>query len=203
MTTRLLHLLYPIWGLLIAISPCFNSEVAAQSGVVIVDIKALFRAHPGFNQQLESLRQAAETHQADSMAAQQKLSRKAELLNQYDRQSMEFREAEAELAREAAAMEVEFRNKMLNLVKAEANLHYNTYQQINEIVSAYCQQQDFNLVLRHSNVEMVPSNPDSVMQGVNSQVIFFRPNRDITDEIAKRVLQQNQSAHSNQSGLSR
>lgn len=192
-----------IWALFILVGPIFNSQLDAQSGVVVVDIKALFKAHPVFNQQLEMLRQAAETHQADMMAAQQKLSRKAELLNQYDRQSMEFREAEAELAREAAAMEVEARNKMFSLTQAEAKLHFDTYQQINQIVAEYCQQQDFNLVLRHSPVEMTPTNPDSVMQGVNNQVIYLRPNRDITNEIQKRILQETQSAHSSQSGVSR
>lgn len=191
------------WGLLILGFPGFCPQVAAQPGVVIVDIKALFKAHPLFNQQLEMLRQSAETHQAESIAAQQQLSRKAELLNQYDRQSIEFREAEATLAREGAAMEVELRNKMFNLVKAEAKLHYDTYQQINQIVAEYCQQQELSLVLRHSPIEMSPSNPESVMQGVNSPIIFCRPSRDITDEIRALLQRESQNANSSQPGLSR
>jgi len=175
----------------------------AQPGVVVVDVKALFKAHAGFNQQLEMLRQAAEAHQAEAVEIQQRLARKAELLRQYDQFSVEFREAEAELAREAAAAEVAMRNKMFNLVKAEAKLHYDTYNQIHGVIAEYCQQRDYTLVLRHSPTEMSPNNPESVMQGVNNQVIFHRSGRDITADINSLLARQNQNAQVNDRGNSR
>jgi hypothetical protein len=179
------------------------SSALAQSGIVVVDIKALFKAHTAFNTQLEGLRQLAESQQAETVELQQRLARKAELLRQYDAFSSEFREGEADLAREAAAAEVAMRNKMFNLVKAEAKLHYDTYQQINGLIAEYCQQRDLNLVLRHSPIEMSPANPESVMQGVNHQIIFYRPSRDITADIVSLLTRDTQKAQSSDRGGSR
>lgn len=179
------------------------SCVWAQPGVVVVDIKTLFKAHAAFNAQLENLRQLAEAQQAEAVELQRRLAGKAELLGQYDASSKEFREGEADLARETAAAEVAMRNKMINLVKAEARLHYDTYQQITGLIAEYCQQRDLSLVLRHSPVEMSPGNPDSVMQGVNNQIVFFRSNRDITADIVSLLARDNQNAQSNDRGGSR
>ena len=72
---------------------------------------------------------------------------------------------------------------MQKLMEREAMLHFETYQQVNALISQYCDDRGIQLVLRYNNQEMDLAQPGSVMQRVNSSVIYHDPNNDITQAI--------------------
>lgn len=166
------------------ISPSF-----AQTRVAIVDIGLIFKSHPAFSQQLAALKQEADQFQAAALQQQQSLVQKAEILKQYTPGSVEYKSAETQLAQQSAAMEVEQRDKMRTLMQKEAQLHFNTYTQVNELVGTYCQGKGIQLVLRYNSQEMDPQVPATVMQRVNGSVIFHDQNNDITQPIIARISQ--------------
>ena len=172
------------------ISLIFVSSADAQSRVALVDIGQVFKSHPAFAQQLEVLKAEAEQFKASTQQLQQQLSQKAEGLRQFQPTSDEFMQAETELAKEAAAMEVQQRDKMRVLMEREARLHFDTYQEIKKLVTAYCEQTGTKLVLRYNNVQMKPTDPASIMQRVNGNVVFNRPENDITERIVAQLAQQ-------------
>jgi Skp family chaperone for outer membrane proteins len=159
-----------------------------------VDVGAIFKGHPVFTQQLEALRQEAETFKASSLQLQQQLMQKAEVLRQYAPGSAEFKQAETSLAQESAAMEVEQRNKMRTLMQAEAQLHFDTYAEVNEIIAEYCDAQNIQLILRHNGEPMDPKNPNSIMQRVNGSIVFHTPQKDITPQIIATIVQRTGTA---------
>ena len=171
------------------------NTASAQTKVAIVDIGVVFKNHPVFSQQLESLKQEAEQFKANSVQLQQQLMQKAEVLRQYTPGSAEFKKAESDLAKESAGLEVEQRDKMRTLMQREAKLHFNTYTEVNNLIGQYCDQRQIQLVLRFNSEPMDPSKPGTIMQRVNGSIIYYDQDKDITQKIIAQLVQMNGSAN--------
>ena len=165
------------------------SSSIAQTKVAIVDIGLIFKSHPEFTQRLAALKQEADQFQTAALQQQQQLVQKAEILKQYTPGSPDYKSAETQLAQQSAAMEVEQRDKMRLLMQQEAQLHFQTYTEINNLVSTYCESSGIQLVLRHNSQDMDPKIPATVMQRVNGSVIYHNPGNDITQPIIARIAQ--------------
>jgi hypothetical protein len=135
------------------------------------------------------LKQEADQFQTAALQQQQQLVQKAEILKQYTPGTAEYKSAETQLAQLSAAMEVEQRDKMRMLMQQEAQLHFQTYTDINKLVSTYCESVGIQLVLRHNSQDMDPKVPATVMQRVNGSVIYHNPGNDITQPIIARIAQ--------------
>lgn len=170
------------------------SPTMAQTKVAIVDVGKIFKSHPKFSQELAALKQEAEQFKAASLQVQQQLVQKAEVLKQYQPGSDEFKNAETKLAQESAAMEVEQRDKMRTLMQREAQLHFNTYSEVNRLIATYCESEAIQLVLRYNSQEMDPKNPSSVMQRVNGSVVYHNQHNNITQQIIARINQLSSTA---------
>lgn len=179
------------------------STSVAQTKVGIIDIGLVFKSHPTFSKKLEALKLKADQFKSSSLQRQQNLMRSAEALKQFKPGSTEYRELESRLAQQSAGMEVADKNTMRELMKEEAQLHYFTYQEINRAVSEYCEPLQIKLVLRYNSQEMDPQNPATVMQKVNSSVVFHQPQNDLTQTIIARLTQMNSTAAANSTHLSR
>ena len=168
--------------------------VAAQTKVALVDIGLVFKNHPRFSAQLAQLRNQADAFKSETQQLQQKLLLKADQLNQYEKESVEYQDLEANLAKESATLEVDQRSKMRDLLKDEALLHFNTYVEVSDYVSQYCQEYGIQLVLRFNSEDMDRKQPQSIMQRVNGGVVYHSQTADITQQIIQRIAQGSQSA---------
>ncbi len=172
---------------------CLAENAEAQTKVAIVDIGLVFKNHPDFSNQLEALSRQAEQFKAQTQQLQQSFQQKVDVLNQYEKDSADYREKEAELAKESATMEVNQRSKMRELLTEEARLHFDTYVEVSNFISQYCQENGIQLVLRYNSEEMDPKDPESIMQRVNGSVIYHHAGNDITNVITQRIIQANHS----------
>ena len=172
----------------LAITALFSINAAsAQTKVAIVDVGAIFKQHTSFAAALEALKNQADGFKAEALEAQQSLAQRAKVLQTLLPDSDDFRAKQTELAQKAAALQVEQNGVMQKLMEKEAMLHYETYQQVNQLISQYCDARGIQLVLRYSNQEMDLAQPGSVMQRVNSSVIYHDPNNDITQAIVGQL----------------
>lgn len=171
------------------------STVNAQTNVALVDIGKVFKNHQQFTQQLDQLKTQADEFKAASQMLQQQFMMKAEGLNQYLKDSQEYRDTEAKLAKESAEMEVQQRAKMRDLLTAEARLHFDTYNEVQKYISDYCQERGIQLVIRYDSEPMKMSDPASIMQRVNSGVVYNRAGKDITMNIIERITQVRSAAN--------
>ena len=165
------------------------NSVNAQTKVAVVDIGLVFKNHPSFAKQLESLKSEADGFKAETKQLQAKLIEEASALKNYQPDSAEFRQMETGLAQKSAALEVQQRGKLRGLMEREAKLHYDTYMQIKSAISTYCEQRAIQLVIRHDSAQMDPSQPATIMQKVNSKIVFHRANNEITQQIVALVAQ--------------
>lgn len=166
----------------------FVQTTSAQTRVAIVDIGTVFKQHPTFAAELEKLKQEADAFKATSVQAQQSLAQEAEGIKaNYDPDSVDFKNAQTALAQKAAALQVEQGRKMQGLMEREAGLHFQTYQQVKDLIEQYCDAKGVQLVLRYNSQQMDPNQPGSVMQRVNSSVVYHNPTNDITKVILSQV----------------
>jgi len=163
------------------------SVASAQSNVAIVDVGKVFKAHPSFAQKLGQLKGEAEQFQANSVQLQQQMVAKSEKLTMLTPNSEDYKAYETKLAQELAGLEVQQRNEMRGLMVREAQLHFETYQQVKTVIDQFCEAQNIRLVLRHSEQELDVDNPNSVMAKVNSNIVYHAPGRDITNDIIKQI----------------
>lgn len=163
------------------------SSADAQTKVALIDIGAVFKNHPQFSAQLAELKNRADQFKAESQQLQQQLMQQAEGLNLFEKESEEYRDKEAELAKESATLEVDQRAKMRELLKQEAQLHFDTYVEISNVISTYCDEYGIQLVLRFDRKEMSAKDPNSIMQKVNGGVVYRSETADITDAIIQRI----------------
>lgn len=175
---------FALAGMILAI---YASSALAQTKVAIVDIGLIFKSHPSFSQELQSLKGEADGFKNETRQLQAKLIEKAEVLKNYQPDSPEFSSAETELAQESAALEIQQRNKLRGLMEREAKLHYDTYLQIKRAVSTYCEQRSIQMVIRHDSTKMDAEQPQTIMQKVNSKIVFHRPANEITEAIVAMV----------------
>ena len=172
----------------LAITALFSINAAnAQTKVAIVDVGAIFKQHTSFAKQLEALKAQADGFKAEALRAQQALSESAQVLQEFQPDTDDFRARQTELAQKAAALQVEQNSLMQKLMEKEAMLHFETYQQVNALISQYCDDRGIQLVLRYNNQEMDLAQPGSVMQRVNSSVIYHNPDYDITQAIVGQL----------------
>ena len=172
----------------LAITALFSINAAnAQTKVAIVDVGAIFKQHTLFAGQLEALKAQADGFKAEALKAQQSLAQSAQALQLLKPDSDDYRAKQTELAQKAAALQVEQNGLMQKLMEKEAMLHFETYQQVNALISQYCDDRGIQLVLRYNKQEMDLDNPGSVMQRVNSSVIYHDPGNDITQAIVGQL----------------
>lgn len=164
--------------------------VSAQTSVALLDMAVIFENHPVFKSQLTQLKQDADALQASVLQQRQALVKEQENLRLlYQPGSKEFKEKEKELAVKATQLEVDSNDRMRELMTQEAQLHYNVYTEVNRLVDEYCTQFDIRLVLRFNSAAVQPEKPESVMQQVNSAIVYYNPAKDITPAIVQRVAQ--------------
>ena len=163
------------------------SLAEAQSSVAIVDIGMVFKAHPTFPRELETLRTEADQFQKNAVQLQQQMVAKSEKLQMWTPDSEDYRNFETQLAQELATLEVQQRSEMRSLMVREAQLHFQTYQQVKKVVNDYCAAKNIRLVLRHTDQKLNVDNPKSVMADVNKNLVFYTPEIDITNEIIRQI----------------
>lgn len=163
------------------------SSTMAQSPVAIVDVGLIFKNHPQFSLQLAALKHEADQFQNTAVEQQQMLVKEAEVLRSYEPGSPDYKRTESALAQKSATLELEQRDMMRQLMKREAQLHFNTYQQVNEVIAQYCASSGTQLVLRFNSEEVDPKVPASVMQKVNGNVVYHNPRHDITAVILRQI----------------
>ena len=120
----------PTFAIFFCFCLSFHCSAQAQQDICVVDIAEVFKNHNGFNQQLELLKQEAETFKFELQQRAQELQSKSEQLKTFEPGSPEYKHLESELAQSSANLEVDRRSKTREFVSREARMHFDTYVQV-------------------------------------------------------------------------
>jgi Skp family chaperone for outer membrane proteins len=172
----------------LACTPC-----AAQEGaIVVLDVAKVFKDNPGFNQKIEAIQQQAQKLKADVEASQQQLRAEAQSMSEkFTAGSPERKTAEAELEQKMTSLRTYARQSEGELMQQEANVYFETYQQMQKVVNDLATQYKLALVLRFDSSPINPDESGSVDRAmavaIVNRAIVFQLKSDITDEVIKRM----------------
>lgn len=174
-------------GLLILLPSQVANGQAPQSNIMVVDVAEVYKAHNGFNAELEAMKQDVETFKATITRETQRLQQLAEEIKKYEANSEDFKRREEALSADTAKLNV-FRNqKNREFLEREARLYFDTYVGISRELATLADEYGVTLVLRIDNKVPDASDRQSVLQAVNSNIVYKRPNSDFTAMLIERV----------------
>ncbi len=153
----------------------------SQTTVALVDMAQVFEGHPTFKQQLQALKLDADTLQNTVLQQRDQITAEAESASLiFKPGTPEFKDKEKELAMKLAQLDVNSKTAMRDLMAREARLHYDVYREINQLIESFCRTNQVRLVLRYNRPNIDRQDPESIMQLINSMVVYHQPNQDIT-----------------------
>ncbi len=163
-----------------------NGPVQANQRIALVDVAKVFKAHSRFNASLEQMKKDAEMFQAMMRTEQEKLAAEAEVLKQIDPKSPEFKAKETEISKKLAELQVTQSQKGREISEKEARLYFDTYVEVTQQIGNFADRNGIGLVLRFNSDPIDSSNRQSVIEGVNREIVF-QTGRDITNQVIATI----------------
>lgn len=170
-------------------APAFGQAPAPQqhqqvaSPIAILDLPYLFRNHLRFKQMDEVLKVEIQNAEAQFMTEQKAMREAAARLGELKAGTPEYKQLEEELAKRDADMALRVNIMKKNFAEKKAKNYFDVYQETMRNVSFHAQQAGIVLVINFNGDPVDGNNPQSVIQGLNSTVLYKHPGVDITPVI--------------------
>jgi len=167
-------------------SPSFGQAQAAPahpqviSPVAILDLPYLFRNHRRFKEMDEVLKTEIAGAESQFVNEQKGMRDLAGKLQELKLGSPEYKQAEEELAKRDADMQLRINIMKKNFAEKKAKNYFEVYQETMRYVGYHAHHSGIVLVLNFNGDPVDGTNPQSVIQGLNSTVLFKHPGVDIT-----------------------
>lgn len=171
-----------LFGLMVAPAVAQQPTHVA-SPVAILDLPYLFRNHQRFKQMDEVLKQEIGTAEQQFLGEQKALKEAASRLGELKQNSPEFKQLEEDLAKKDADISLRVNIMRKNFAEKKAKNYFDVYQEVMAYVAHHARQTGIVLVLNFNGDPIDGSNPQSVIQGLNSTVLYKHPGVDITPVI--------------------
>jgi Skp family chaperone for outer membrane proteins len=158
-----------------------------QGAIVVLDVALVFKSHEPFKQRIEAIQQKAEQLKAKVESDQQKLRADAQAaLEPLKPNSADRQQVEAKFEQDMAALRTYARQAETNLMAEEATVYFETYQQMQTVVTEFAEAWNLALVLRFDSSPIEPTNRNSVIAGVNRAIVYHK-DRDLTTHVINRM----------------
>lgn len=154
--------------------------------IALIDMAEVFKNYKKFEAMRETLKTeitASEEEMKKEITALQDLNAR---LQKLEESSPEYARVEKELASKAAELEGKRKVKQREFLRKESTIYKAIYMEATEAVSKYADYYKYTLVLRFNRTDLT-ENDDAkkVIDGMNKQVVYYRPEHDITDAVLK------------------
>ncbi len=178
----------------LVVSTILVTQSQAQSAgttVAVIDLDEVFRKHENLQAQLEQLKADMQQAEATVREERKKIEILAEQLKTLRPESPDYEPKEKQFASMNADIQVKMRQKSRELLEREAQLRYDTYQNVLAAVASFAEQYNVQLVIRFSREEIDKTQPRSIQMALARPIVYQRQ-LDITDHIVRLVNSPNQ-----------
>lgn len=173
----------------LALSFLLGGASAAQDGssgiVAVLDVAKVFEGHKGHKAKMEAIKAEVTAFEEDFRTRRASLQKQVQTLQTLVGQP-NYKEEEAALARKDADMTIEANQKRADVINREAQMYYETYQDVYQTTIQLCQTYGITLVINYDSSEIDPNSRESVIKGVNRNVVFQR-DLDLTDLVIQTI----------------
>ena len=182
-------------SLVVAVVAAFSIPltVSAQDGqneqgglVAVLDVAKVFKANTDFEQRMQKIKAEADTLKAQIQQQQETIRSRAQQVGQYELGSPERNKLEGEIEQEQTSLRTRARQAETDLLNREAQIYYETYQQVQSTVANIASQYGISLVLRFDSEPINQTNRGEVIKGVNRSVVYHHK-LDLTNMVIRAL----------------
>jgi Skp family chaperone for outer membrane proteins len=162
-----------------------RSEAAPE--VAILDLAYIYENHVRFKALNEEMRRDVEAAENDLKVKREELQKMIEKLEDYRRNSPEYRELEEDITRLQAKLSADVNLQKKSFMEQEARNYFTVYQEVTEAIKTYCDRHGIVLVLRFNGNPIDQEKPEEVVKALNNTVLHYHKDIDITPHILAMV----------------
>lgn len=157
---------------------------SAPHKVGLIDMAYVFKEYKKFEAIREGIKQDLEGKQQQFQQMQKRLQGIQSELKLLKEGSPEYGAREKEFLREKGDYESFVKQTQRNFVKKESDLYKQIYLEVSDTVQQYAKYAKYTLVIRFNRSKINEAdNPQDVLSSMNKQVVYYRGDDDITDQV--------------------
>ncbi len=174
-----------------------EAQEKGTSGLVtVMDVAKVFDQNPWFKQRMEAIKGEADSLKAQITTQQEQIRNEALSVQKLEVGSNERNNKEREIEQRQAELRTTARQSEQQLLNREAEIYFETYKTMREVVTSIAQENGISLVLRYDSSEIDPSNRPEVIKGVNRTIVYHRQ-LDLTKMVSEQMNARTASAATN------
>jgi len=152
--------------------------------IALIDMARVFKNYKKFEALREELKgDLTKSEEKFKLMAEQIRKEQTELKG-FKEGTDEFAQKEKLVMQHTTQAEAFRKTQQRDLIRREAQIYKTVYLEVADAVQKYASHFNYTLVLRFTSDDVDQTdNPEEVMRGLNKQVVYYRPNDDITNSI--------------------
>jgi len=155
--------------------------------IAVVDISAVFKAHPGYNQAKADMIKDIKASNAELERQLEGLKQLSESLQQFHAGTQEYKKAEADIVNEKSRLTAKRQLEQKEFQQREATIYYNVYQEILQEVQYICRANGISLVMNVNRKPVDKEKQEDILRGLTQPVVYSSPELDITPLVLQRI----------------
>ena len=177
-----------VFALAIAPAPVASAQSnpaganASKYGMAVVDVSWIFKNYTKFKGEMNQMKSDMKAAEANLKTDRDRIEQLEKQRNSLKPTSEEFKQLDEQLARQKADFNIKAGKIRRDLLEREAKVYYQTYLEVNNVVSYYARHNDIGLVLRFNGDKVDPSKREDVLRAIN-QPIMHQNSIDITPDV--------------------
>jgi outer membrane protein len=152
--------------------------------VGLIDMAHLFNKYKKFENLREDLRGEIEEKDEELKQSVTQIRQIQEEMKQFNPESKDFVQREEKIAQLSARAQTNKNALQRKFFQDEARMYRTVYLEVSELVKKYAEYNKYTLILRFTSDELGDNDdPQKVMAALQRQVVYYRPEDDITNEV--------------------
>lgn len=165
-----------------------SAQQVSDSSIVVIDIGKVFKEHVRLTQAMKLLGEEVKKYDGYLRQQQGDLKGMAEQRSKEKPGTPGYKNLDTQITKRQSELQLEMQLKKREFMEREAKLFYNTYTEVTQKVAQFADANKIRLVIRYDSEPIKRDDRNSVLKGVNNEVVFQR-NLDITSVIIRSVNQ--------------
>ena len=153
--------------------------------IVLIDVGAIFKAHPYFNARMKELQADVEAAEAQIKKERDQLRTMMEELSRIKAGTQEYKDFEAQVFETRNKLDTKVQLQRKEFLSREAKIYHQAYQSVQQEVEAFARTNNISVVMKFNREAPDPEKPDEIIRDLNKPVLYYAKQLDITDYIVQ------------------
>jgi outer membrane protein len=148
--------------------------------VALIDMAYVFKNYKKFEMLREDLKSKITASEEEAKSLALELQQLQKDMKNFQEGSAEFAAREKTLTQKSLEFETFRKGLQREFLKEESQIYHTVYMEVADAVAKYASFYKYTLVMRFNSEDLETDNPQKLIEGMNRQVVYHRPEDNIT-----------------------